>query len=463
MLSAYSVTPYVTYIMNSVLSIHPVDAVRDTAGFDSFRSLLRCAKLLLVLLLAASAGLLLWQHFGMTQIVELTAPGVVVKVEDDRSGGGGSVATLERIGNTVLFGCRISTKGKWPYCKLLFELAPQGRGTDLSGFDSIIVNVRSLDSRSAKLGFVIVNREEEFTHENRWETYKINQIDSIDIGLGAPFTIPLRWFSVPQWWKDIAQPPLQYSFVNVDNATRLEILTSGGVADERIIELRSVQLVGKLLNRSTLLSLIAAAWITFALSWLVVANAALHSRLRASSQKVTLLAQVNMALQLEAKELAGQAHTDPLTGVLNRQGLRAELMNTSSLLAAPMSVIFVDIDHFKKINDRYGHEAGDEVLRSFASLIASNIRSSDRLVRWGGEEFLIVCPVTDAPRAARLAELLRACLHRQAWPMGLGVTASFGIAQHRDDSEFNVVINAADEQLYRAKDQGRDQVCVDGN
>ena len=164
--------------------------------------------------------------------------------------------------------------------------------------------------------------------------------------------------------------------------------------------------------------------------------------------------------ELEAKELAGQAYTDPLTGVLNRQGLRAELMSTSTLLTPPMSVIFADIDHFKSINDRHGHDIGDEVLRRFASLIASNIRSSDRLVRWGGEEFLIVCPLTDVEQAARLGEQLRTTLHRLSWPMGLQVTASFGIAQHRHDSEINTVIKEADEQLYQAKARGRNQVCA---
>lgn len=173
-----------------------------------------------------------------------------------------------------------------------------------------------------------------------------------------------------------------------------------------------------------------------------------------------MLAEVNTALELEAKELAGQAYTDPLTGVLNRQGLRAELMSNSTLLAPPMSVIFTDIDRFKTINDRHGHDTGDDVLRRFAGLIASNIRSSDRLVRWGGEEFLIVCPLTDVRQAAHLGNQLRAALHMQSWPAGLQVTASFGIAQHRDGSEINTVIKEADEQLYRAKQQGRDQVCT---
>jgi diguanylate cyclase (GGDEF)-like protein len=446
--------------MKEAAPARPYDTGLDAASFDSLRALLRRARLVLVLMLAATAGLLLWHHFGMTRTVELNAAAVPVKVEDDRGGGGGSVGTVARAGRDLRFGCTISARGQWPYCKLLFELAPPGQGIDLSRFDSIVVQAGMAGRKSLTLGFVVVNDEEDFTRQDRWETFKINQIDGLDIDSGVPYLVPLRWFAVPQWWKDMARPPVQHSFVNMDRATRLEILTSGGPAGERVIVVRSVRLVGKLVSRSALLAAIAAAWIAFAIGWLGVANTALRSRLRATSRKVTLLAQVNKALELEAKELAGQAHTDPLTGVLNRQGLRAELMSTSTLLAAPMSVIFADIDHFKKINDRHGHDAGDEVLRRFAGLVASHIRSSDRLVRWGGEEFLIVCPLTDARQAARLAGSLRAVLHAQPWPLELRVTASFGIAQHRDDSEINRVIKEADEQLYRAKAQGRDQVCV---
>lgn len=437
-----------------------IDSSHNTADFTSALFFLRRAAVLLVVLLAMTVALLVWHQFGMTRVVELNNPATGVKVEDDRIGGGGSVATLERGGTDINYRCKISPKGQWPYCKIFFDLDPYGKGIDLSEFDSIVVEARFPGKNAAKLGFIIVNREDGLTQPERWETYKINQIDGIDIPSGVSYTIPLRWFSVPQWWKDLAKPPIQHSFVNFDNATRLEMLTSGGAEGDRIMMIRSVRLVGKQIGRSTLLGIIATTWICFAIACLGVANCTLRARLRASGQQNSLLAQVNKALQLETKELAGQAHTDPLTGVLNRQGLRAELMNTSSLLATPASVIFVDIDHFKKINDQHGHGVGDEVLCRFADVLAAGIRSSDRLVRWGGEEFLIVCPLTDTARGARLAELLRITIHRHIWPAGLELTASIGIAQHDDSNEFNAVIKAADEQLYRAKRQGRNQVCV---
>jgi diguanylate cyclase (GGDEF)-like protein len=203
-------------------------------------------------------------------------------------------------------------------------------------------------------------------------------------------------------------------------------------------------------------------WIFSALAGLGLTALSLRSQLEESVAERALLANINGALKLEARELVGQAHRDSLTGVLNRQGLRAELMSISSLLADPMSVIFVDLDYFKRVNDNHGHDAGDNVLRTFANVVGSGIRQSDRLVRWGGEEFLIVCPLTNAQQAAVLAESLRQALHKATWPLGMKLTASFGIAQLQKDADMSVVIKHADEALYNAKGAGRDRVTVYG-
>jgi diguanylate cyclase (GGDEF)-like protein len=204
-----------------------------------------------------------------------------------------------------------------------------------------------------------------------------------------------------------------------------------------------------MISRDTLLLWLVGAWVACAVGWLAVLTLSLRGQLKDSEAAIELLSTVNKALELEARDLAGQAYIDPLTGVLNRQGLRAALMSTSSLLADPMAVIFIDIDHFKCINDTHGHDVGDDV-----------IRSSDRLVRWGGEEFLIVCPMTNVYQGKILAENLRHALHHHTWPAGLRVTASFGVAQHHEHDEVGVVIKNADEELYRAKRSGRDRVCA---
>jgi diguanylate cyclase (GGDEF)-like protein len=152
---------------------------------------------------------------------------------------------------------------------------------------------------------------------------------------------------------------------------------------------------------------------------------------------------------------------DPLTGALNREGLRDFLLQQwqgEMPTSAGMSVLFADLDHFKRINDNYGHAIGDEVLKQFALLVKGEIRKSDGLVRWGGEEFLVVCPATQLPEAAKLAEKLRASVANTAWPNHILVTCSCGVATREEGEEFSSLIKRADDALYQAKHAGRNRV-----
>jgi len=137
-------------------------------------------------------------------------------------------------------------------------------------------------------------------------------------------------------------------------------------------------------------------------------------------------------------------------------------MSPDALRRGPMSIIFTDIDHFKRINDTHGHAVGDIVLKNFAQMITSTVRSADRVARWGGEEFLIVCMNTTAQQAMTLAEKLREHMGVQAWPAGLTVTASFGVAEHLPAEDIGEVIERADAGLYAAKRAGRNRVHVHG-
>lgn len=413
-------------------------------------------------LLIITAALLGWQHYGMERVIDLTGDQFPVFIEDDRNSGGASVGSIERRGEDLIVHCHISRKIEWPYCKLGFSLLKGATGLDMSRFDYMTIEGRYAGPGTSRFALVLAQAEEGLTRLDQWQTYKINQIDALDLPPdGGELMVPLKWFGVAQWWKDMAKPALEHSAVNVDNVARTEVVISGGAKEgNHVFTLHRMRLHGKLVTLDALLSGLVTTWVLCAVGWLAILTLSLRSQLRYSRTAVALLRTVNKALELEARDLAGQAHIDPLTGVLNRQGLRAALMSTSSLLADPMTVIFIDIDHFKSINDTHGHDAGDDVLRQFAKVIASGIRSSDRLVRWGGEEFLIVCPMTNVYQGRILAENLRHALHRETWPVGLHVTASFGVAQHHERDEVGVVIKQADAELYRAKQGGRDRVCA---
>ncbi len=155
------------------------------------------------------------------------------------------------------------------------------------------------------------------------------------------------------------------------------------------------------------------------------------------------------------------ATTDLLTGVKNRRSLSLLLereMLRSERYGSPLSLIYCDIDHFKSINDGYGHGVGDQVLKGFALLLKENIRGTDYLGRWGGEEFVIAVPNTEAPLAVELAEKLRLKVLTLRIDPVEQITCSFGVAQKLPKESLHELCERADQALYKAKTLGRNQV-----
>ena len=163
------------------------------------------------------------------------------------------------------------------------------------------------------------------------------------------------------------------------------------------------------------------------------------------------------------KELAHLATIDPLTLISNRRKfddvLRYELTRDSRY-HNELAVIFCDLDHFKSINDQYGHNIGDDVLKEFARLISSKIRKTDIFSRWGGEEFAILLPETSLATAIQTAEKLRSETEKHLFPHVDNITASFGVSQFIDGDNETTFINRADNALYNAKKNGRNRVEV---
>jgi two-component system chemotaxis response regulator CheY len=164
------------------------------------------------------------------------------------------------------------------------------------------------------------------------------------------------------------------------------------------------------------------------------------------------------------------ANTDFLTNVLNRRAFMARMegeINRCARKHAPLSLVLSDIDLFKGINDKYGHQAGDLVLQRFAGQMACHTRAYDVIGRYGGEEFIACLPEADADQAALVAERSRMGVEKMAIDLPehgktIRLTASFGVAclNPGSDEKADSVIKRADEALYKAKAKGRNRVCV---
>jgi hemerythrin len=170
------------------------------------------------------------------------------------------------------------------------------------------------------------------------------------------------------------------------------------------------------------------------------------------------------ALRDRVAELERLSSTDPLTGAWNRAHLERVIeseLSRSLRFRQPVTLILLDIDHFKRINDTYGHQAGDVVLRELVGVVKASIRTADILFRWGGEEFVVLASSTGYRGAAVLAETIRDAIAQHAFSTVGTTTVSVGVAEHMMADSAEMWFRRVDEALYVAKDGGRNRVSVD--
>ena len=189
-------------------------------------------------------------------------------------------------------------------------------------------------------------------------------------------------------------------------------------------------------------------------------------------RRLARIAKISDAFQAELQELKGDlehlSRTDPLTGLSNRRDIHEKLEAEQSRChrnGKVFSLIMADFDFFKRINDSYGHAAGDHFLVAAAQTFQTNLRKEDCCARWGGEEFLILLPETDPDNAFNTAEKLRQLVANYSLDVqghSIGTTLSFGISTYQHDEEIENCIARADEALYQAKNRGRNQSVFRG-
>lgn len=167
-------------------------------------------------------------------------------------------------------------------------------------------------------------------------------------------------------------------------------------------------------------------------------------------------------LQQQARHYQQLALTDPLTKLANRQALQDELSRIQRAVAGPLTtLIMMDVDHFKLINDNFGHQTGDAVLMQVAACLQKQTRAHELLGRWGGEEFLLICTTCSTEVDHDLAERLRAAVELQPWSILDKVTLSVGVARQHPGEDINQTLERADRLLYHSKQLGRNRVSLE--
>ncbi len=195
-------------------------------------------------------------------------------------------------------------------------------------------------------------------------------------------------------------------------------------------------------------------------------NFSIRARSEASSDEFAHIGRLlNRLLDFTDSLISEKEHlaaTDALTGIMNRRSFLKYAdreIERAHRYGAELALLFIDIDFFKQVNDVFGHSIGDEVLKRFVQVLGNRLRATDVLARWGGEEFVVLIPESNADKARQIGEILRAVIEAEEIPSVGHITCSIGVAAWMAQESFDALCKRADDALYEAKSTGRNKVC----
>ncbi|MFY8274247.1 GGDEF domain-containing protein [Pseudoalteromonas sp. SSDWG2] len=410
------------------------------------------------LLLLMSFILVIWQYVGMETTLTIdTDKEAAIAVESDRANDGISQAKFNIINDAVAFECQTkNTTYTFAYCGVRIDIAERDKGIDLTHYDSISFDVDYQASEKDTLFVYLINAEGETQERANMHALFPKE------GTQRP-VLQLHDFVIPSWWFYAQNDPNEHGVRRLDNVIAIKIVSGDSTIERKIdFAVSNIILKGKWIKADLLYLSLLLFWLVM-ISYNVIKNVH-HTRMaynKALSESKQLK-ELNSFLELEKSKFATLAQTDPLTQIANRAGVRDfihQQMVLYTLKQQPCAIILLDVDHFKSINDNFGHNEGDDVLKVLAALLQSHVRKEDKVARWGGEEFLIVCPHTNKDGALLMAQALRKRIETASISQHTTITCSFGVSEF-DSTHFEHTFQKADEALYEAKNAGRNCVKV---
>ena len=423
-------------------------------------ALFRMNFLIVVLLVVTAVAMFAYRHF-LDDVLDINlADYPYVVASADSVDGGTSAISMSRTDSSVVIEYELREGYAYPYVGIKIYLG-DGKtvGRDLSNFDSIFVWLKPRNEGSVRL--YMRGYDSAIYRKNDETSLKFNEIEFSPTKEPYPAVFVPQEFRVAGWWVSQNEINVHKARVDLSNIPLIEIQTGtnaplgyGGM------EIKMLRFKGKKISQVDLVTTLVALWfVTF-----LIIRFFDYSRERAVNKKKQEELKKNLrALEIEKSEYEKSSKEDPLTGCLNRAGFSGVLLREQEELnriGRPVSFMIFDIDHFKNINDTYGHLVGDEVLVNLAKLVQSMIRNTDSLVRWGGEEFVILSDDTSIQNAAFLAEKLRKAIESTTLITQQQVTCSFGVTEMVPGEDPKSLIARADKALYSSKESGRNRVTV---
>lgn len=424
-------------------------------------SLFRINILILALLILTIAAILAYRY-GMNSIYTInpaTYPYIIAQT--DSVDGGNSVLTMTRTDSSIIMDYELREGYPYPYAGIQIYLGDgKTRGKDLSKYDSIYVWIKPRGEGSVRM--YLRGYDSAIYRPGDQTSLKFNEIEFYPLEETYPAVFVPQELRVASWWVAQNNVNAHKARIDISNVPLIEIQTgTGAPLGYGTLEIMGIRFKGKLISELKLTTGLVGIWFITFLAILIIRFVDYSKERARERHRREELEKINKALELEKSDLEKANKEDPLTGCLNRVGFGRLLVQAQESLiknGKPMSFIMLDIDHFKEVNDTYGHSVGDEVLVNLSKLVQSRIRNSDALIRWGGEEFVVLCGNTSLQNAQYLAEKLRLNIEKSQLIKQRQVTCSFGVAEMVAGEDSKKLFERADKALYASKEGGRNRV-----
>jgi len=375
-----------------------------------------------------------------------------IKAVDDRSVQGSSIANAVRTNQGIEFSCTIiNSYVEQPYCELYIDLQDLSKtasftGLDLTNYKEIGLWIQHNHPTQPGTRIELLNFNPNYSVENNNESLKHNSLEYLEAFVSNPVWLKLKDFSIPQWWNNTHNLTLSDGGTDFSNIYTLVIAPSTTVqAGSYKITIERIELRGEYIASTTLIIILVSMW-SAVLGYII------RKAIPSVKSKIELTTPPMETLKFGSM-------SDPISGALNRIGLRKCFDQLSPTDSRNLCLIFLNVDHFKEISSQYDQQVIAKILKQFVSEIDGICRSSDIVVRWNTDEFLLVCPDTKLKQAVEVADKIRNAIQSAQWPNSIELSCSSGIAQMYDD-DLNDLISRANKALYSVKNTGNSSTAA---
>lgn len=360
------------------------------------------------------------------------------------------------------FHCRFGANDTGRPCNFIYLLSPDNQhGMNLEKFNRLHLDIK-YKGDAKKIRVSIRHFDTRFSKLADSNSTKFNFTNLRVADLAQPISLFTKELTVADWWLAEYDIPRGQAQPDLSNAITFSVDLEGDLrGTEHDFQINKIEFTGEWISSEDWYLAILLMWLFALAAFNVRRLLYLQKAEERNRTKISELVKSNSKLRNETDKFRKLSTVDALTNAFNRHGIE-QIIESPDFSSTSTAIILLDVDHFKRINDRRGHDTGDRVLQQLSELILNTTRASDKFGRWGGEEFILICPNTTIGMAASLAEKLRTVIFDSVFEpeSPIAVTASFGVTAIQPGETFLQAFKRADESLYNAKALGRNCVVV---